>query len=380
MCVHTLILSGRYGFLDQSVSVSLLLDNMDKTLMKNNQVSLLRLSDAAIKDLNILFLARFAPSPDETTPPDVHPSGGVFSFYHFELFQTLQSLGVKVTPCKDIDRFVADVNQYNYIFSVFNRIPSCRNGEMLISSINEYHGIPYLGAPPNIRALAEDKLLTKKIARSLGIPVLAGKVYNNEQDIQSPPDFEGPYFVKPRFGAASEDVTPDSFQEDWPSASAQGRVMLKKNKECLVEQGVPGSDITVPVLGGDAPIILPCAEEISEIPYGISTFKQKRQFEKKRQRIILQETDLCDTIQEQVAKLCQYVNPFDYMRVDFRLDKERKCYYLLEFNICCNLGSYAAIAQSAAHVGISQAEVVNHILSYSLARQSWSPLFVPLRR
>lgn len=337
--------------------------------MRKKQHTLLRLGNRDIKELNILFLARFAPSPDASKPPGVHPSGGVFSVYHYELYNTLQSLGITTTPCKDIDQFIDQAPEFNYIFSVFNRIPSCRNGEVLISSICEYHSIPYLGAPPNIRALAEDKFFTKKIARSLGIPVLAGRVYQNEGDTEKSPDFPGPYFIKPRFGAASEEITPDSFQLDWPGARKQVLAILHKNKECLVEQGISGTDITVPVLGGDPPLILPCTEEISEIPHGISTFRQKRQFEKKRRRVIFEDKKLGDEIQEKVALLCEYVKPFDYMRVDFRLDRER-CFYLLEFNICCNLGAYAAIAQSASHIGLNQAEVVNHLLSYSLARQS----------
>lgn len=36
-----------------------------------------------------------------------------------------------------------------------------RNSEIFISSVAEYYKIAYLGARPNIRALAEDKHLSK---------------------------------------------------------------------------------------------------------------------------------------------------------------------------------------------------------------------------
>ena len=335
----------------------------------NDNTALLRLTDQQIESLNLLFLAWFAPEPGADKPPSPHPTGGVFSFYHYELYKIIESLGIKTTPCKDIDEFMATAHDYNYIFSVYNRLPPCRNGEVLISSLCEYFRIPYMGAPPNIRALAEDKYLAKTIARSMGIPTLASKVYCDSSELDKAPEFEGPYFIKPRFGAASEDVSPQSWQENWPEAKKQVLEMLKNGKECLVEQGVVGTDVTVPVLGGTPPHILPCAEEISEESYGISTFRQKRLFEKKRTRVILEDQKLCKSIQDNVAKLLSYVKPFDYMRVDFRLNQDKSEFYLLEFNICCNLGSYAAIAQAAEHVDIPHADLINHILCHSISRQ-----------
>lgn len=342
--------------------------------MNAENLPLSKLVPERLRSLKLLLLARFAPDPGTDAPPDMHPTGGVFPRYHHELYRILSGLGIDTTPCRDIDRFFETARDYNFVFSVFNRIPPKRNAEVLVSSVCEYLGIPYLGAPPNIRALAEDKYLTKRVARSLGIPVLPGKAYRHLSETETPPDFGGPYFVKPRFGAASEDIDEASFQDGWSGAKAKVVAMVERGKECLVEQGVIGTDITVPALGGTPPLVLPCAEEISELKAGVSTFRQKRMFEAKRRRIIIQDRPedrkLCRALQAAARTLCDEIRRFDYLRVDFRLDARRERFYLLECNICCNLASYAAVSQSAAHVGISQPELIGHILAHSLARQS----------
>lgn len=61
----------------------------------------------------------------------------------------------------------------DYVFSLMNRFGMSKP-EIFISSYCEFIQVPYLGAPPNIRAIAEDKLLTKLVFRSLGLNMPEG--------------------------------------------------------------------------------------------------------------------------------------------------------------------------------------------------------------
>jgi len=338
----------------------------------NSSLPLKRLTQDEIQSLNLLFLARFAPE-EGAPPPSTNTKGGVFPIYHHELYNILKSLGVKVTSCNDFNEFIKISKEYNYIFTVFNRAPM-RNPEVFISSMCEFFEIPYLGAPPNLRALAEDKYLTKALANSFEIPTLPGWTFRNLDEIQCPKNFTGPYFIKPRFGAASEEISEESIQDTWDGAQLQVAEMIKKGKECLIEQYLPGTDVTVPVLGGKSPIILPCAEEISPSRHGVATQKDKR-FQKVnqgRQRKILEDKFLVKKINEYVSRLWNHLMPFDYLRFDFRLSNNRKELFLMEINIACCLWSRSSIPQSAKHINISHADVINHIISHSLRRQSKS--------
>jgi D-alanine-D-alanine ligase len=331
-------------------------------------LTLQKLTTAQLDSLNLLFLASRAPQPSDAIPP-LDSNIGIHPRYNYELFKVIEALGINVTSCNNLEEFIAVAPQYNYVFTIYNRAPF-HNSEVFVSTLCEYFHIPYLGAPPNIRALAEDKYFTKLVAAALHIPVTPSKIYNTLEDTDSPPEFSGPYFIKPRFGAASEDISVDSVQELWQEARPRVITMLTQGKACLVEQCVAGTDITVPILGGNPAIILPAAEEISELPFGISTFRQKRLLEPGRQRCMLEAPHLNAQLIEYAQKFFPHLHPFDYIRMDFRLDTHRQQLFLLEFNLGCNLGSHAAIAQSARHVGISQADLINHLISYSLQRQA----------
>jgi len=331
--------------------------------------TLQKLTPTQINSLNLLFLASRAPRVTDVIPP-LDTEIGVHPRYNYELFKVIESLGIKITSCDNLDEFLKVAPQYNYVFTIYNRAPF-RNSEVFVSTLCESLHLPYLGAPPNIRALAEDKYFTKLIASALQIPVTPSKTYHYLEDTFTPPEFAGPYFIKPRFGAASEGISVASIQDSWNDARPQVENLLAQGKDCcLVEQCVAGTDITVSILGGNPPIILPAAEEISELPFGISTFRQKRLLEQGRRRRMLEEAHLNAQLIEYAQRFYPHVRPFDYIRMDFRLDTHRRQLFLLEFNLGCNLGSHAAIAQSAQHVGISQADLLNHLISYSLQRQA----------
>lgn len=331
---------------------------------------LLTLSQQQIDSLKVLYLARFAPEPTAGTErPEFHPIGGVFAQYHHELYKLIQSLGINVTPSHEVADLLNSGSQYNYIFTVYNRSTRpVRNFEVFISSVCEYLHLPYLGAPPNIRACAEDKLWTKLIAQSLHIPTPLGQAYSQQTALQ-PPIFEAPYFIKPRFGAASEGISENSVQLTWNGAREQIANLLQENKECLLEQAIAGTDITVPVLGGETPIILPCMEEIATTPFGVAVREHKLLQAAGRERVILTESHLIEKIHQYVKQLLSIITPFDYLRVDFRLSADRQQLFLIEVNIACNLASYAAVSQAAQQVGMTQQDVLQHIISHSLARQ-----------
>lgn len=333
-------------------------------------IPLLNLSQQHLDTLKVLYLARFAPEPDVGSErPEFHPIGGVFAQYHHELYKLIQSLGIQVTPSHEVTDLLHSGNQYNYVFTVYNRSTRpVRNFEVFISSVCEYLHLPYLGAPPNIRACAEDKLWTKLVAQSLNIPIPLGCAYSHLTELQ-PPDFEPPYFIKPRFGAASEGISENSVQLTWDGALTQISQLLQEGKECLLEQAIMGTDITVPVLGGAPPIILPCMEEIATTAFGVAVREHKLLQAAGRERVVLAEEHLIAKIHQYIKQLLTVITPFDYLRVDFRLSADRQHLFLTEVNIACNLASYAAVSQAAQYAGISQQNMLQHIMSYSLERQ-----------
>ena len=326
------------------------------------------LTDDEREDAKVLYLAPFAPERG-AGKPDFHPAVGVRAVYHYEIFKSLESLGVSVESCSDLDQLPERAREANFIFSLFSRAPF-RNCEIYVPSVCERLRVPYLGAPPNIRALAEDKVLAKLLASSLGLEVAPSVACVRSTDIPKNAPFAGPYLVKYRFGSASERIDLDCIQEGWTAAVEIAKGFLDGGKECLIERLIPGIDVTVPVLAADQPVALQPWAEISDLPYGIATFKQKRFLTSDRRRVAVREPKVAQSAKVQAATLAAACQPFDYMRVDFRWTPGEDTLTFLEFNIGCNLGSTAAIMASAATVGLSQSDCVEHILVHSLRRQS----------
>lgn len=331
------------------------------------KASLQRLSDADRRGLDILFVARHAPEP-EAPRPDIHETFGVAPRYNYELFQTLRGLGLRCTPCADLERLVAEADRYNYVFTVLNRA-NFRNSEIFVSSICEWRGVPYLGAPPNTRALAEDKHLMKRVAQALGVRTPAWRAYAPGCDAIEPPDCPGPWLVKPRFGAASIGIEIDAIQNTPEGLRAKVASLMADGEEVIAEACISGPDLTVPVLGGANPIILGVAEEISDLPAGIATHRQKRLLDSGRRRAVFANPAIEGRLREEVATLCREIGAFDYLRADYKLDAATQTPYLLEINLGCNLGSHAAIMFMARHAGLEQPEVIEHLVAHSLQRQ-----------
>ncbi|MCR6629188.1 MAG: hypothetical protein NVV74_03535 [Magnetospirillum sp.] len=312
----------------------------------------------------ILYLARYAPDePVLEMKPDGVASG--YAEYHFNLFKELQAIGYDVrSSSKPYAAWVAGGN-VDFVFSLLNRMPM-RNPEVHIPSLCEYLRIPYLGAPPNIRALAEDKYLSKLAFRSLGLPVAPGRAYAIGQEL-APPDFPGPYFVKDRFGAASEGITPESLQDSWEGAAVIVRRFHGQGREALVEPYCPGIDVTVPVIGHAPYLILGHVAPQSDQVGHILTEGLKADDHLGNQLVDVGAS--AGAMAGDVATLWRALGPIDYFRADYRWDPATGRRTLLEINICCYLGRQGALALAGRQWGFSRRDLVAHVVEFSLARQ-----------
>ncbi len=160
------------------------------------------------KNMNILFLAKYAPQSNLNNP-EFHAEDGITPIYHYEIFSILKDLGFNIYSSNNLNVLFSKKFKIDYVFSLYNRAPF-RNSEVFVSSICEYLKIPYLGAPPNIRIIAEDKHVGKLLATYLKIPTSPWEIYRTSDNKIIPPLFCGPYFIKPRFGASSKHISEKS--------------------------------------------------------------------------------------------------------------------------------------------------------------------------
>ena len=287
--------------------------------------------------------------------------------YQYEIWDLLcNGLGLDVESHSDLSVLPQAFEGRNYVFTIYNIAPF-RNSEVYVSALAAAAGIAYLGAPPNIRALIEDKWLTKLTAQALGVPTPPGTVFSPGVAVQAPA-FAGPYIAKPRFGAASMGIDSHSADANFDALAARVAELETSTDECLVEQVFGDCDVTVPILvGDDGPVALPPARQAVDSDYGIFTHHHKRRLIPGLTRDFPDDEPWLAPIVEDALRFVRATTPFDYIRCDFRFGPTGHA--LLECNLACSIGSEMAFAQSAATVGISLDALVEHILSKSLDRQ-----------
>ena len=329
---------------------------------------LLKLTDEEVKRLNVLFLAKYPPKPGAPPPPDIDPLIGRERLTKWEVYNALETLGLTLSTIESLEDFKTYDGPANYVFCLFNRA-DIRNPETVVASLCSQLGLAHLGAPANIRALAEDKLLTKSIASFAGLPVAPGLAYVDLDDLAVPPAFEGPYFAKLRFGANSEGVSSDSVQPDWKRLSPVIANMIEAGEEVLVEPLLSGRDITVTVLGNHPNIALTPTVFQSELPHGIATERQKRLLDGGRSGQPLDDPALAETLMGMALRFAEHCKPFDYMRVDFRQTLPDRQLFVLECNLTSNLGTHAATGIAIRNDGIAHIDLIEHLVAFSTRRQ-----------
>jgi len=316
----------------------------------------------------LLLIARSVPLAPDYAPRPFPGDGGYPAYYH-RVWQTLSALGYPVATSDQPLAVLAAAGATDLVFSLYNRLP-ISHPEVLIPSLCSYAGLPCLGAPPNVRALAEDKWFTKLSLGAAGLPVSPGAVYADVASLTRPPAFPGPYFVKHRYGAASEGISADSIQDDWTGAARVARTLLEsRGMTVLVEQYAPGIDLTVPVLGGTPPLVLGVVQPRSDRPGSIITEDLKRD-DPLGYALVDPGPAAGAAFLEDVARLVGVTGPvMDYWRLDYRFDPASGKRTFLEFNLCCHIGRSGAICLAASSWGLGQAEVLGHVVEYSLQRQ-----------
>ena len=320
-----------------------------------------------LKDLKILFLAHYAPR----NPNDVIPTGiadTVYAIYHHKIYREILNIFPNTISSSDVSILMKPNLNVDYIFSLYNRLPF-NNSEIFVSSVAEYLKIPYLGATPNIRALAEDKHLAKMVASHLNIPTPEWRIYN-VGDVLLKPDFDPPYFIKPRFGAASKYISEESSCESWEQANKRITNLHDNNIDVILEKQIIGVYHTSPVLHNfNNPLFLPCISQYSTHKGGIVTYEQKRKIEPGLTRTLLSDIELTKKIHTYSKALFSIIQPLDYTRFDYIVDNLGVPYFL-EFNVCCNLGEHSTISQAAKAKNITYTQLIENIIFSSLYRNN----------
>jgi D-alanine-D-alanine ligase len=228
----------------------------------------------------------------------------------------------------------------------------------------ELLGIPYTGSGVMASSMAIDKVMTKRVMISEGLPTpkyrLLRRGAYGAADIAAVPDALGlPLIVKPAREGSSIGLTKVTSREGMAEAVAQAE---KLDADVLCEQFISGDEVTCPVLGtGAGAHALPVIRIVA--PDGNYDY-QNKYFTDTTQYLVpcgLPEGEEA-VIQQLVLDVFRILNCRGWARADVMIDKATRKPYLLEINTSPGMTGHSLVPMSARAAGISYEDLCVEVL------------------
>ena len=281
------------------------------------------------------------------------------------VLEALRSRGVEAFAVDGIPALI-DAIRAGKVDRVFNILHGNKGGgeDGVLQGLCEALGVPYTGSGVLGSALTMDKIRTKQVWLSAGLPTPRYVRLQPGADVHAAARELGlPVFVKPSCEGSSVGVSRVLVDADLDAAVEVARSYAG---EMLMEQLIVGDVLAVPVvLAGDAHIALP---SIRIVPKG--------EWYDYHAKYIADDTQyLCpglegadeDEIRRIALEAFIAAGCHGWGRVDVLRDRASGQFYLLEVNTAPGMTSHSLVPKGAYEVGISFEELCWRVLESSLA-------------
>lgn len=313
--------------------------------------------------LRIMFIAKHA-----KWPGGLHPEDGNHALYHVETREVLEGLGLNLV-LEDKYEALFEKPDVDFLFPLLNR-GGFLNSEMMLPLLCTRVGLPYLGATPILRGLADDKHLTKMACAARGVPTAPWGIYRRGAPVEQARCPSGERMViKPNASSASWGVQD---AHDWAGVEAAVASIHSEGHDAIVEPFLNGSDVEVPVITVNGrPVVMPMMLFEQTDPTHLRTYYEKRDLVERASKYELvnfEDAGVMPRIAEMTLNMAEEFRPFDYGRFEFRYDAATGTLNFLEVNLQANLWSQKVFGRSAVRAGLTQSQLIETILYEGIRR------------
>jgi D-alanine-D-alanine ligase len=238
-----------------------------------------------------------------------------------------------------------------------------RGGEDgVIQGLLDVLGLPYTGSGVLGSALAMDKLRTKQVWDSAGIPTPAFSVLRDAADLDAVQDTTGfPVIVKPSHEGSSIGI---SRVETEAGLQAAWQLALRYDTEVLAEQWIEGVEYTAGILATD---VLPLIR--LETPNTFYDYAAKYEADTTRYLIPCGlDQDLEQQLREHAWAAFRATGASGWGRVDFMLDAAGQPWFI-EVNTVPGLTDHSLVPMAAGAAGMDFTRLVCRILETTFNQQ-----------
>ncbi len=233
-----------------------------------------------------------------------------------------------------------------------------------VQAVLDVIGVPYTGSGHLASALAMDKDLSKRVARDGGLAVPAWVMTPTDAD-EVQRDVGYPCVVKPSKQGSSVGLT---LVKRAPDLAAALDLAARYDDEVMIEQFIPGPELTVGILGDAAlPVI--------EIRPQHEMFDYECKYQPGMSEEICPapiEPALASRVQDAALRAHRALKLAGYSRIDFRVDADGALYFL-EANTGPGMTAASLIPKAARAAGMDFPAFAEAICRLALARHGTKP-------
>ncbi len=275
------------------------------------------------------------------------------------VLKALQSRGVDAHAFDPAQRDLGDLKREGFARCFIALHGRCGEDGTVQGAL-ELLGIPYTGSGVMASSLAMDKVMTKRVWLSEGLPTPAWRVVASaEQTQQAFAALGSPMIIKPAREGSTIGLTKVLDISQCAEAYA---LAAQHDPSVLCEQFISGDEVTCPILGSAASAkALPVIRVVA--PGGNYDY-QAKYFGDETQYIVP-----CDlpageeaAVQELVVKAFRTLSCKGWARADVMIDAATRKPYLLEINTSPGMTSHSLVPMSANAAGMSYEDLCVHIL------------------
>jgi D-alanine-D-alanine ligase len=255
-----------------------------------------------------------------------------------------------------------------------------RAREAFYPALFEELGFPYTGSDAYVLTVTLDKWLTKLVLAKRGIDTVRGRLITPDdfRRMRDPGtlDLALPVIVKPNYEGSSKGIGDDAVVRDARAlAETLPRALRAYPNGVLVEEFVPGLDVTVPFLEGrgDEGVLLP-VDYVVDPParsrFNLYDYRLKSAESSKVQVRCPpdQPRDVVSRLRSISKMAARALGIRDIGRIDFRIGEDGRI-YLLEVNALPSLEPGASLFAATAREGLDYAETLHAIVESAARRQ-----------
>lgn len=318
-------------------------------------------------------------------PPDAEklPAAETWEYQmELDVVRTLRDMGheVKVLGVGDELKPVRDAiaeQKPHVVFNILTDFHDVVTYEAHFVSYLELLKQPYTGCNPRGIVLAGDKALSKQILAWHRIPCPAFAVFPlRTKKARLPSRMQFPVIVKSAVQHGSAGISQASVVHDDKELTERVEFLHRTlQTDVVVEQFLPGRELTVSVLGNERLEVLPIWElwfdKLPDRNEAIATSRVKWDVAY-QERIGLRTgraRDLGTDLEERIVAICKRtyraLHLSGYARIDLRLDGENRP-FVIEANVNSDLSPGEDFPESAKAAGLDYAALLQRILNVGI--------------